>query len=89
MVVVLPEGSIIEVEDTKENLMVYSEYMVTINGGTVYPDTVKAGTIALYHGSFATTPLIDDVKFNAGDEFYCTADSKFYKFNGTDWIPLN
>lgn len=38
-----------------------------------------------YHGSAASAPS----EPAAGDEYYDTDDSKFYKYNGTDWIALN
>jgi len=38
-----------------------------------------------YHGSAASAPS----EPAAGDEYYNTGDSKFYKYNGTDWIALN
>ena len=38
-----------------------------------------------YHGSAASAPS-EPV---AGDEYYNTGDSKFYKYNGSSWIALN
>jgi len=38
-----------------------------------------------YHGSSETVPAT----YAPGDEYYNTGDSKFYKYNGTDWMALN
>jgi len=42
-------------------------------------------TYVVYHGSSSDPPSTP----SAGDEYYDTDDSKFYKYNGTDWIALN
>jgi len=42
-------------------------------------------TVPKYYGSLASVPAT----YKAGDEYYNTGDSKFYKYNGTDWIALN
>ena len=42
-------------------------------------------TVPKYYGSLAGVPAT----YKAGDEYYNTGDSKFYKYNGTDWIALN
>jgi hypothetical protein len=38
-----------------------------------------------YHGSAASAPS----EPAAGDEYYDTDDSKFYKYNGSSWVALN
>ena len=42
-------------------------------------------TVPKYYGSLASVPAT----YKAGDEYYNTGDSKFYKYNGTDWMALN
>lgn len=66
------------------------------SGIAVYLDDVVAlvapndiygwGTSPLYHGSLSAAPTSDVL---AGDEYYNTGDSKFYKYNGSSWIALN
>lgn len=47
--------------------------------------TIGGNHVPVYYGSLASAPT----SITAGDEYYNTGDSKFYKYNGTDWIALN
>ncbi len=47
--------------------------------------TINNCTVPKYHGSLASAPTSPV----AGDEYYNSGDSKFYKYNGSSWIALN
>lgn len=52
---------------------------------TATEGTFEWKSVPVYHGELASAPST----FKSGDEYYNTGDSKFYKYNGTDWIALN
>lgn len=60
-----------------------------VDSGSSVSDFATTGDIptnyTTYHGSSETVPAT----YAPGDEYYNTGDSKFYKYNGTDWMALN
>lgn len=63
-------------------------YTSATDCATITPSTITlAGKSAVRYHESATTPPESDVI--AGDEYWNTGDSKFYKYNGTSWIALN
>lgn len=55
---------------------------------TITPSTITlvGKTVPRYHESATTAPETD---ISAGDEYWNTDDSKFYKYNGSSWVALN
>ena len=86
---VLPKNSFIRIEDTGELICSASEYQIMFNMGSYSLYTgITFTKNPKFYGSFATTsPEISTAVL--GDEFYSEYDSKFYKYNGADWIPIS
>ena len=79
-------GTPIYVKDETKTIITAQDYQLLSNMGSIslYSGAL-GGTPVLCYGSFATHPDYQ----NIGDEYWNTTNSKFYKYNGTDWVQMN
>ena len=86
IITVVESGTPIYAKEESKAIILAQSYQLLSNMGSIslYSGAL-GGTPVLCYGSFATHPDYQKL----GDEYWNTTDSKFYKYNGTDWIPLS